>query len=249
MIPIFNRMGPFLIYSYTVILSLGILVAIALSGWLAQKQQVEKWFDAVLVCLVFGVMGGRLGFVAANWDFFQERTASIPKLWQGGYSYWGALFAAILGLWLWMGITRSKSFSTYTDLLAPGFALLCAVGWLACWFEGCAYGQETTISLLAADLPDEYGIFAVRYQTQLMGILWSLIVFAFVMLTRRRWQIGQLFWLTLALLSLGNIGISALRGDPVPMFNLMRLDMTINGTSVLISVLFMLYYQNRINSS
>lgn len=256
MIPILNRMGPFLIFGYTVVLSLGILAATGVTGWLAQKQQIEKWFDAVLVCLVFGVIGGRFGFVMANWDFFQERTTSIPKLWQGGYSYLGALFAAIFGLWLWsrwperpFRQAQHKPFSTYTDLLAPGFALLCAFGWLACWLEGCAYGQETTIGLLAADLPDEFGIFAVRYQTQLLGIVWSLSVFAFVMLTRRRWHTGQLFWLTLGLLSLGNIGINYLRGDPAPMMNFYRLDMIVNGTFVLISALFMLYYQNRINSS
>lgn len=248
MIPILNRIGPFLIYGYTVILSLGILAAIGLTGWLAQKKPIEKWFDAVLVCLVCGTIGGRVGFVAANWEFFHERTTSIPRLWQGGYSYLGALFAAILGLWLWTWLTHSK-FATYTDLLAPGFALMCAFGWMACWLEGCAYGQEATIGLLTADLPDEFGVFAVRYQTQLLGMVWSLFVFAFIMLTRTRWHIGQLFWLTLALLSLGNIGIIYLRGDPAPMINLMRLDMIINGTIVLISALFMLYYQNRINSS
>lgn len=258
MIPLLDRMGPFLIYSYTVVLGLGILAATGLTGWLAQKQQIEKWFDAVLVCLIFGLIGGRFGFVLANWDYFQNHNSSITKLWQGGYSYFGALAAGLLGLWLWAKFWQGKrllrqaqytSFATYTDLLAPGFALLCAFGWLACWFEGCAYGLETTIGFFAADLPDEFGIFAVRYQTQMIGLVWSLLVFAFAMLTRTRWHTGQLFWLTLGLLSLGNIGISLLRGDPVPMVNSMRLDLIINGTIVLISTLFVVKYQNHISRS
>ncbi|MBE2222860.1 MAG: prolipoprotein diacylglyceryl transferase [Anaerolineae bacterium] len=250
MFPLLDRIGPFLIYSYTAVLGLGILAATGITGWLAHKQQIKNWFDAVLVCLIAGLIGGRLGFVLANWIYFQDHTASIAKLWQGGYSYWGALASGIFGLWLWVRLWHRKplprhaqnmSFATYTDLLAPGFALLCAFGWLACWFEGCAYGQETTISLFAADLPDEFGIFAVRYQTQMMGLVWSLLIFFFAMLTRSRWHTGQLFWLTLGFLSLGNIGISLLRGDPVPMVNSMRLDVIINGTIVLISAFFVLY--------
>lgn len=248
MLPLLYRAGPFLIYSYTIVLSLGILAATGITGWLAKKQQVEKWFDAVLVCLVFGLIGGRLGFVLVNWTYFQERPFSIPRLWQGGYSYFGALFAAILGLWLWSR-WQERSVATYTDLLAPGFALLCAFGWLACWLESCAYGLETTLSPLAADLPDEFGIFAIRTQTQLIGLIWSLIVFVFAMLTRHHWRTGQLFWLTLGLLSLGNIGISCLRGDPVPTINSVRLDVILNGTIVLVSAFFMLQYQKHINRS
>jgi phosphatidylglycerol:prolipoprotein diacylglycerol transferase len=256
MIPLQDRIGPFFIYSYTVVLSFGMLAAIGLTAWLAKKEQVKNWFDAVLVCLIFGVIGGRFGFVWANWDYFQDHTASIHKVWLGGYSFIGALFAGILGLWLWclwmkrrLQQAQQTSFSSYTDLLAPGFALLCAFGWLACWFEGCAYGLETIIGPFAADLPDEFGIFAVRYQTQMMGMIGSLIIFAFVMLTRTRWHTGQLFWLTLGLLSLLNMGISLLRGDPTPMIEPYRLNSVIYGTIVLISAVFMLYYQKGISKS
>jgi len=256
MIPLLDRMGPFLIYSYTVVLSLGILAATGVTSWLAIKQQIDKWFDAVLVCLIFGLIGGRFGFVLANWVYFQDHTSSIYKLWQGGYSYFGALFASILGLWVWtwwgkrsLLQTQGKFFPTYSDLLAPGFALLCAFGWLACWLDGCAYGLETIISPLSADLPDEFGIFAVRYQTQMMGMVWSLLVFIFTILTHVHWRKGQLFWLTLGLISLGNIGTTYLRGDSILMINAIRLDLITNGTIVLISILFMLYYQKYINNS
>lgn len=248
MFPLLDRMGPFLIYSYTVVLGVGILAATAVTGWLAKKQQIENWLDAVLVCLIAGLIGGRFGFVLANWEYFQDHPSSIPRLWQGGYSYFGALFAALVGLWFWSR-SQKRPFPTYTDLLTPGFALLCAFGWLACWFEGCAYGQETVFGLLSADLPDEFGIFAVRYQTQMIGAIWSLLVFAIALLTRTRWRTGQLFWLTLGLLSLGNIVISLLRGDPMPMIESYRLDAIINGTIVLISALFMLYYQKHISKS
>ncbi|PID85197.1 MAG: hypothetical protein CSB13_09295 [Chloroflexi bacterium] len=243
--PIIHRVGPFLIYSYTVVLSLGILVAAGITGWLARKEQVEKWFDALLVCLVSGLIGGRFGFVVANWDYFQEQMASIPRLWQGGSSYFGALMAGLLGLWLWTQREREKRpFTTYSDLLAPGLALLCAFGWFACWLEGCAHGAETTLGPFAADLPDAFGIFNIRYQTQIMGMVWSLLVFFFALATRQQGNAGQLFWGTWALISLGHVGISFLRGDPMPMINSYRLDTILNGTFVLISIIFVIKYQN-----
>ena len=248
MTPLLNRIGPFLIYSYTVVLGFGILAATGLTGWLAKKEQIEDWFDALLVCLILGAIGGRLGYVWANWGYFQDHLDSTYTLWKGGYSYFGALVVGIVGLGFWC-LWKKTSFSTYTDLLAPGFALLCAFGWLACWYEGCAYGTETIIGPFAADLPDEFGIFAVRYQTQMMGMIGSFIVFIFVMLTRTRWHTGQLFWLTLGLLSLLNMGISLLRSDPMPMIEAYRIDLIINGTFVLFSAFFMLYYQNHISKS
>ena len=35
--------------------------------------------------------------------------------------------------------------------------------------EGCAYGRETTLGWLAADLPDSFGVYAVRYRRSFWG--------------------------------------------------------------------------------
>lgn len=232
MTPILHRVGPFLIYSYTVIVALGILAAIGLTGLLARQKQEDDWLDASLVCLAAGLVGGRLGFVLGHWHYFQSKPTAWLRFWQGGYSYLGALLAALVGLWLW-GVWRKRPFASYTDLLTPGFALLAVFTWAACWLAGCAYGQETTFGLLAANLPDDFGLFAVRYQTQLLGLLWSLLIFIAVILTSQRWREGQLFWLTLGSLSLGYAAINLLRGDAALMIGDMRLDVLLNGTIVL----------------
>lgn len=235
MYPILYRVGPFLIYSYTAALSLGILAAIGLTAWLSSREPVENWFDAALVCLAGGLVGGRFGFVGAHWAYYQSQPGTLLRFWQGGYSYWGALLGALVGLGLWWIIwgRRKRPFSAYSDLLTPGLVLLCAFGWAACWLEGCAYGQETILGPFAADLPDEYGVFAVRYQTQALALLWTLVIFAVIWFNRRRWEGGRLLWATLALLSLGYAGVSLLRGDPAVMAGNIRLDTILNGTLVL----------------
>jgi phosphatidylglycerol:prolipoprotein diacylglycerol transferase len=118
---------------------------------------------------------------------------------------------------------QGRAWAAYAGLLAPAAALWSAAGWLACWLEGCAYGRETPLAPLAANLPDSFGVFAVRYQTQWLGVAFSLLTF--LLLWRlRRLRPALRFWLALLLLSTGRAAISPLRGDDVPMLGAWRLD-------------------------
>ncbi len=248
MTPILGRFGPNLLYSYTIFIGLGIAAGLGVTAVRARRLPLPDWFDAALAGLSGGLIGGRAGFVISQGAYFAERPSAIWQLWQGGYTYHGALFGALLGLALWC-IWQKRRFAAYADLFAPGIALGQAFGWLACWFQGCAYGKETTLGFLATAVPDEYGLFAVRYATQLLGLAWALIVFAFALLTASRWRSGQLFWATLALLSLGYAALGLLRGDPVLFFGSMRLDFVLNSTLVLISSAMVYFYRPGLNPS
>ncbi|MCB8984222.1 MAG: prolipoprotein diacylglyceryl transferase [Ardenticatenaceae bacterium] len=244
MTPIVGRLGPNLLYSYNILLGLGILAGLGVTAWRARRLPLPGWFDAALAGLAGGLIGGRIGFVLVQWDYFGERPSTIWHIWQGGYTYHGALLGGLLGLWLWC-IWQKRSFAAYADLFAPGLALGSAFGWSACWFEGCAYGLETILGPFALAAPDEYGVFAVRYATQWLGMAWSLLTFALAWLTARRWQTGQLFWFTLGLLSAGYAALGFWRGDPAPTVKSLRLDSLINSTLVLISLFMLKFYGSR----
>lgn len=236
MYPILGRYGPFFLYSYTVVLGVGIAAGLFLTSRLMRRNPEIHWSDRVLLTLVLGVIGGRAGFVWANWGYFQERPFELWQLWQGGLSYQGALVAGFCGLaighWLHPNTIR-PSFASYAGLLAPGFVLSHAFGWLACWLEGCAYGQEAALGWLTADLPDEFGVFAVRYQTQLVGLVWSLLVLAAVL---RLKQPETRFYVTMMGVSFGRFFITLLRGDTVPVLGFYRLD------SILEAILTLLFF-------
>jgi phosphatidylglycerol:prolipoprotein diacylglycerol transferase len=242
--PILGRYGPFLLHSFTVVMGLGLLSGISLMAWQTKRTPLSDWFDGTIVSLSAGVLGGRAGFVAAQWSYFQERPAEIWQLWQGGLSYHGALLAGLLGLWGWCIWTR-RSFGQYAGLLAPAFALLSAFGWMACWLEGCAYGQEATLGLLTADLPDEFGVYAVRYQTQLIATGLSLLLFVVVLRLRQEWRSVSLFWFTLAGLSAARVAVGLLRGDTVPHFEQIRLDVVGDGALALASLILLQYRSNK----
>ena len=238
--PILGRYGPFFLYGYSVALGLGVAASLGLMAYLARKDVETSWLDGALLALLAGVLGGRFGFVVGQWAYFQERPSEIMDIWQGGLSYHGALLAGLLTLWLWCW-WRKRPFYTYALLLAPSLALLHVFGWLACWLEGCGYGREAVLDgtiwmqWLTADLPDDFGVFALRYQTQVLGILLSLLVFVVVWWANGRWSSPRLLGGTLLALTLIQILLHPMRGD-VANINLM-----LNSIFALLSLLLLQY--------
>ncbi|MFQ5401731.1 MAG: prolipoprotein diacylglyceryl transferase family protein [Anaerolineae bacterium] len=240
MYPILGRYGRFFLYSYTVTMGLGIAAGLWLTHRLARREPHADWPDGALASLAAGLLGGRLGFVMGQWTYFQERPGEVWQLWRGGLSYHGALLAGLLGLWLWRR-QKKRPFTAYADLLAPGLALATSFGWLACWLDRCAFGRQTTLGLFAAGLPDNYGLFAVRYQTQMLGLTLSLLVLLLVLWRRPRARAGALFGWTLLGLSTGHALVSLWRGDVVPLVGPVRID-TILDLALAITALMWLQY-------
>jgi phosphatidylglycerol:prolipoprotein diacylglycerol transferase len=243
MYPILGRYGPFFLYSFSVVLWFGIAAGISLTAWNARQKKIEGWFDAMTLSLATGLMGGRIGFVIAHWSYYQARQEEMWQLWRGGLNYHGALFGGMLGLWAWSS-WRGTAFRTLADQSAPALALLSAFGWVACWLEGCASGRIGPIGLLTADLPDSFGVYDVRYQTQLLALTFSLLVLVALYWLNRRPGKTPLFWLALLGLSLGRAVVSGLRGDTVPLVEGVRLDLLVDAALALVS-LVLIQYQRR----
>ncbi len=234
MAPILARYGPFFLYTFTVVASLGMLTGIGLSARQSRERPMPDWIDALLICLVAGIVGGRFLFVALNWDYYRQQPAEIWLVWRG-LNEQGALMATMLALAGWC-VYRGRQFFAYAGFFAPAGVLFAAFLWLACWFEGCAYGRETVIGPLAADLPDEFGVFAVRYQTQLTGVVLSLAAVLLVWRLRRRFLPRQIFWLALLLVAASRLLIAPFRGDSVPLVGPWRIDIVIDGIVLIVVV-------------
>ncbi len=242
MYPILTRYGSFFLYSLTVVLSGGIFAGLALAAWRARRLMINAdWLDISLFGLVTGLIGGRMGFVWLEGGYFGARPYQIFQFWRGGLTYHGVLLAGLLGGWGWC-VLRKRSFLQNADLLAPSIALASAFGWLACWLDGCGYGREAPAgSLFAANLPDHLGVFAWRYQTQLLGVGLSLLVFVLVLLWSRRWVRGESFFFVLFALSLGRVGLGFLRGDTAVLINSIRLDTLLDATLTILSLILLQY--------
>jgi phosphatidylglycerol:prolipoprotein diacylglycerol transferase len=240
MYPFLARYGSLFIYSYTVVLALGTLAAVLLTARLARESATPDWFDGFLFLLLGAIVGGRLGFVAGQWGYFSDHLTEIWRFSQGGLAYHGAWAGGIAALLIWVMI-GGRDFFAYGALFMPGVALVTVFGWAACWLDGCAYGRETVLNLWSADLPDEFGVFAVRYQTQLLGLLLSLGALVTILWLRRRLPAQRLFWTAVALLGAAHLLPGLWRGDPMLMIGALRLDAILDGLMVLVGLLGIQY--------
>lgn len=239
MYPILGRYGSFFLFSYAAILGLGAIASVGVVWWQTGREKRPFSPDPLLLALTLALLLGRASFVWGQWDYFQQRPAEMWQLWRGGFTYHGALAGGLLGIWL----GRKQLDLAY---FALPLALLHAAGWAACLLEGCAYGRPTTLGLLAADLPDEFGVYALRYQTQLLGLLASLLLLGGLRWLYGRWgKNGRFFLLTLLLTSLIHFPLTLLRGDPVTQLGTFRLDTLLDAGMVLIALTLLQYKQEQ----
>jgi phosphatidylglycerol:prolipoprotein diacylglycerol transferase len=244
--PILTRFGPFFLYSYTVVLGLGIAAGIALTAFLEIRdtQRRPGWLDGLLAASLIAIIGGRILFVGLNWTYYQENLDEIGLVWRGGLSYHGVLIAGLGALWLWARRKGTK-FGPYAGLIAPAIILMSVFAWFACWLEGCAYGQETVFGPLAADLPDSFGVFGLRYQTQWMGLILSVVALGFILIIGRRIRPLLIFWVSLLALSIGRLIVGFYRGDEAPKFGVFRLDSLADFVIVILCIVIIIILVGR----
>lgn len=238
---ILARYGPHFLYTYTVVMGLGLAAALGLSAVLARRVAATGWIDGALAAAAGALLGGRVVFVRLNAAYFAENPAETWQLWLGGLNVHGALLGGLVGLALWARLTR-RPLAAYAGLFAPGLALLAAAGWAACHFEGCAYGRPPdpdlprALNFLTGHLPDDLGVFAARYRTQPAGMVGSLAVLALSLAAFGRVRPGLLFWGALGGLSLVRVVVAFGRGDATPPAAGWRLDLLIDAGLVAVSL-------------
>lgn len=227
---------------YSLALALGIALGVGI-GIRRMAQRPGAVVDACLGALAGGIVGARIGHVLLNWSYFADNLSEALRPGAGGVDWHGALLGGLIGLAL-VARWHRLSLRDLLDALAPTLPLLALAGWLGCWAAVCGYGAEVdTLArypALAAETRDVYGIVAPRYSTQVFGMALALGLFALsAVLIRRGWLKYRRFWLLLALLSAGMVGIGFLRGDSAPVIAGLRADQWLDGGTLVISFWFL----------
>lgn len=231
--PVLARFGPYTLYTYTVLLSLAVAVALARLYRAAPPDQRNRWLDAGIAATLGGLLGARLAYVLANGAYYAARPIEALMFWQGGLGWPGAAAGGLLGLWLYARRAR-EPLPPLLDALALPVGLLSLLSWGGCLASGCAYGAEVTPGQLPAWLvstaPDLYGLSTPRWPVQAVGIAWSLFALAAMWANRRaRWPAGAQGLYALSLAALGPFLLGFVRGDPMPLLAAIRLDVVASG--------------------
>ncbi len=235
--------GPVTVRTYTLLLSLAIIASAGFAILRAPKSKRGARADVCLGGLVGGVLLARLIHVLLNWNYFAYNTGEITQLRAGGLDWHGAVVGALAGMAL-IARWRNVDMRSLLNALTPGLPLIAFAAWWGCGVEACAYGAETANladypAFAVWEGPDVFGIYAPRFNTQLVGIAVSALLLATAgMLTWRDWLPGRRFWLTLSLLGIVMFALGFLRGDYTLYVAGLRLDQWLDiATTVFAGVL------------
>jgi len=147
------------LYGYGAMLFLAYLFCQALGKRLARREGIDARLipDLTIWLFVFGIVGGRIVFIATEWDSFARRPFwDFVKLWDGGLVLYGAIFGAALGFFAYYRVVlRRHAVSSWKilDIAAPCVALGIAFGRIGCLFTGCCYGNVACASCPAVHFP------------------------------------------------------------------------------------------------
>ena len=215
------QLGPIPIRSYGLMVAVGFLLGLWRAGRAAGRKGIDPaWVaDAALYMLVAGVVGARLLYVLHEWPYYRGNLSEIPKVWDAGLSYYGALAAASLAAYVY---TRRKSipFARFADLVAPSVALGYACARIGCFLNGCCYGIDTSLpwGVRFHDPFDPAIVTPPSHPTQLYSALVSLAILAIlVRIDLREHRDGLVFAWYIALYSGTRFIIEFVRaGDRLP---------------------------------
>ncbi|NLB17851.1 MAG: prolipoprotein diacylglyceryl transferase [Syntrophomonadaceae bacterium] len=184
-------MGNFRIFSYGVMLALGVAMSLILAVRAGRKEGIgeESILDLSIVTVLAGLLGARLFYVLVyDWSYYRNNLLQILDLRNEGLVWYGGL---ILGAVAALTYLRLKKLpvGSILDLFAPFVALGYAFGRIGCFLNGCCFGKPTALP---------WGVvfpgldFVARHPTQLYSSLFSLLLFAFLLwfYPRRRFD-GQ----------------------------------------------------------
>ena len=233
--PIAFRLGPFAVHWYGIIIVTAVLVAAYVASLEARRrgQDPDHAWNALLLCLVLGIIGARLYHVFSSprggmmgWNYYRQNPIAILQIWHGGLGIYGAVAGGILGVYTYARL-NNLSFLQWTDIGAPGLILAQAIGRWGNFIDQELYGHPTNLPWGITITPpyrippyDNLTLYPATtrfHPAFLYESLWNLLGFLLFMYVARRYSDrvldGDLFCLYAIWYPVGRIFVEALRPD------------------------------------
>lgn len=219
--------GGFDVAYYSITMFLAIISATFFSVGLAKKYypeiDKERIYDLLPWIVLFGIIGARIYYVIADWQYYSEHLNEILAIRQGGLSIHGALLGGILGGYVYVK-KHSLNFLKYLDVFSYGIILGQIIGRFGNYFNIEAFGKpcyfSKIICMYVPEVKRPFQYLDVNYfhPTFLYEMIWNLIVLLILFFVIRRIAKkadGVLFFSYLGLYSIGRFLIEGIRVDSV----------------------------------
>ena len=143
--PTLLKMGTLEFHSWTVFLSLGVVLGVILA--VRENYRSAQPYPITTIgglwCFFFALFGARAWFIV----LYSDTPWAIYEafyIWSGGVAFFGGLLGALLGGILYLKIIHAPILPV-GDIVTPYVALTHAVIRVGCFFNGCCWGLPTAL--------------------------------------------------------------------------------------------------------
>ncbi len=180
---IIHLYGPFSIKSFGVFIVIGIILFSTLllkDRRIKKMMSVDEYFNLLSLAIIASIIGGRLLFLASNWQSLESFSA-IFKIWEGGFSLMGAVIALLLVAPFYLKKLKIP-IVPFLDVAAIYIPLLQSVSRVGCFFAGCCFGLPTGlwIGVINPSCPIEELAHQPLHPTQLYSAFALFVIFLFM---------------------------------------------------------------------
>jgi len=210
--------GPFTVYSYGLMIAIGMIAAV----WMAMKRSPargldkDQMFNMGFIGIIAGVIGAKLLYYITELPAIIEDPSLLLDL-SNGFVVYGGIITGILAPYIYCRI-KKLPFLDYLDTAIPSIPLAQGFGRIGCFLAGCCYGKPTDawcgVIFPAGSLAPS-GISLIP--TQLISSIGDFAIAAFLLWYARKGKErpqGMVAGLYLALYSVGRFIIEYFRDDP-----------------------------------
>lgn len=207
--PVCFYIGARPVYWYGVMVAAGFLACLAHLTVLGMREKRGSSYgsDVAFWIMLFGIIGARVAYVAANAHYYLQQPMAVFRVDQGGLIYYGGFIGAFAAGIVYARI-KKISIPALADFVVSALPLGHFFGRIGCFINGCCYGAAT-------DLPwsvCQHG--AGRHPVQIYEASLNLaIYFALLCAYRRKKRDGQVLAVYLVAYPLGRFMLEFLRGD------------------------------------
>jgi phosphatidylglycerol:prolipoprotein diacylglycerol transferase len=140
------EIGPIVIGSYAIMLTLAFLIGTIVAARRAKKCGIlpHEIVTLVVIIIIASIIGSRALFILEHFHVFLKDPISIFYVWEGGLSYYGGLLLAIIAFTWWL---KSKNISALRmlDIFSPSVTLGFFFVRIGCFLNGCCFGKPTDV--------------------------------------------------------------------------------------------------------
>jgi len=217
--PVAIYIGPLAIYWYGIIMTAAFILGALLAYRFAAKSGIDPEHVLNLLVLIIpaAIIGARLYYVFFNWEYYSYNPLEIFAIRRGGLAIHGGLLGGFLAGFFYVRKHR-LDFWKIGDIFAPCIILGQAIGRWGNFINQEAYGGPVSrefISRFPGFIQKQMFIGGqYHHPAFLYESLWDLLVFVFLMFSRKRVRFqGQILLCYLTLYSAGRYFIEGLRTD------------------------------------